>query len=129
MPMLTLPTPLAALAYTAVKVVGYAEFARVFNKIVRLEVSPYKFGAVKTAFGLMGSVVYFIIVLLLSVLLSVFETNGPATFTLFLGAIPLRFLVWAFVLDRYYSSRMTPRLLGSPHTSVADLGVILAGIW
>lgn len=23
----------------------------------------------------------------------------------------MRFLVWAFVLDRYYSSRMTPKLL------------------
>ena len=76
MPMLTLPTPLAALAYTAVKVVGYAEFARVFNKITRLDVSPYKFGATKTAFGLMGSVGYFVIVLLLSALLSVFGTNG-----------------------------------------------------
>jgi hypothetical protein len=102
MPMM--PTPRAALIYTAVKMVGYAVFALGFNKVVGKTVSPYKFGVAKTALGLLGGIAY--IGLALAVLPA--ELSGTA---LYLFAIPVRLLVWGVALGIFYGFRTEPKIL------------------
>lgn len=53
-----IPSPLAAITYTAVKVAGYAAFAWRLNKEVQTPVSPFRFAAGKTALSLAGGFVY-----------------------------------------------------------------------
>ena len=101
MPMM--PSPVAALTYGAVKVAGYALFAKVLNRYARNPVSPLKFGLVKTAVGLVGGLAYLFLVF------SLREDTSDAI--AFIGALPVRLLVWAIVIKWFYGDGLERRTL------------------
>ncbi|HEX4966403.1 MAG TPA: hypothetical protein VF173_36685 [Thermoanaerobaculia bacterium] len=100
-----IPSPLAALTYAAIKVVGYAEFARGLNKVADKHVPPYLFGTAKTALGLIGGITYVFIVD------SVLAPRERSEIALFLGAAPVRLLVWSLALGFFYGFRERPKLV------------------
>lgn len=102
MPMI--PSPTAALIYAAVKLSGYAVFAHGLNGIGARRVSPIKFSAVKTGLGLIGGITY---VFALAPALGVSENSDTE---LFLGAAPVRLVVWALVIVILYGFRERPKL-------------------
>jgi FtsH-binding integral membrane protein len=100
MPMM--PSPVAAVTYGAVKVAGYALFARVLNRYAQKPAPPLKFGIVKTAIGLAGGVIYL-------VLLTYFTRDDVSNVETFVGVLPVRLLVWAIVIDRFYRDGLQRR--------------------
>src|SRR5262245_41119862 len=86
MPMI--PSPTAALVYAAIKLGGYAAFARGLNRVSGDAVSPIRFAAAKTALGLVGGIAY---VFALAPAVGISEQSDAA---LFLGAAPVRIAVW-----------------------------------
>ena len=92
------PSPIAAVTYGVVKVVGYAYFAKGLNAVTSESVRPYKFGIVKTAIGLAGGVAYLFF-------LSHASEPGPSDLVLFLGAIPVRITAWGIALGIFYGDR------------------------
>jgi hypothetical protein len=100
------PSPIAAVTYGVVKVVGYAYFAKGLNAVTRESVRPYKFGIVKTAIGLAGGVAYLFF-------LSHASEPGPSDLVLFLGAIPVRITAWGIALGIFYGFRRNPKIISS----------------
>jgi hypothetical protein len=105
MPMI--PSPTAALIYAAVKIGGYAVFARGLNKVAARAVSPIKFTAVKAGLGLVGGIAY---VFAVAPAIGLSERSDTE---LFLGAVPLRMGVWLLVLSIFYRFRANPKLIGA----------------
>lgn len=101
MPMI--PSPTAALTYGAVKVAGYALFAKLLNRYAQKPVSPLKFGLVKTAVGLVGGLAY------LFVVYSVRADTPDAI--VFIGALPVRLIVWAIVIRWFYGDGLHRRTM------------------
>ena len=112
MPMM--PSPLAALAYGAVKVIGYAYFARYLNQRHGESVSPYKFGIVKTAIGLAGGIAY------VSVIAPAIWAQQDSHWAFFLGAAPIRFVAWCTALAIFYQFRARKAVVAG----MAALGTI-----
>jgi hypothetical protein len=115
-----LPSPLAALAYGAIKVVGYAYFARRLNGYLGESVSPVKFGIAKTAIGLAGGLLY------LFCMLPAMEVAGASNLIVFLGAAPVRVVAWCVALAVFYGARnrvwvlLTAALIGTTWTFALD---------
>ena len=105
------PSPLAALAYGAVKVGGYAAAARALNRAVGAAASPVAFGFAKTAIGLVGGIVYVMFAA------ELFQDSG-SDLRLYLAAAPVRFVAWAIALSLFY--RLRPRTL----VLAASLGTV-----
>ena len=103
MPMV--PSPLAAGVYVAVKVVGYATFARGLNRVTGKHVGPYRFAVAKTAVGLVGGIAYLLF------LLPAFGSEDGSTPAVWLGAIPVRLLAWSLVLALFWGFRDRPRVM------------------
>jgi hypothetical protein len=97
MPMM--PSPVAGLTYAAVKVAGYALFGKALNRYAQTPARPLRFGLAKTAMGLVGGLVY----LFLIVPSTALEHSSDAT--LFLGAIPIRLVVWSIAIGLFYGYR------------------------
>jgi hypothetical protein len=116
MPMM--PSPVAALTYGAVKIAGYALFAKVLNRYAQKPVSPLKFGLVKTAVGLIGGLGY------LFLMYSLREDTSDAI--AFIGALPVRLVVWAIVIEWFYGdglerrTRVVATLAGTVWSYVLD---------
>jgi hypothetical protein len=116
MPMM--PSPVAALTYGAVKIAGYALFAKVLNRYTQKPVSPLKFGLVKTAVGLIGGLGY------LFLMYSLREDTSDAI--AFIGALPVRLVVWAIVIKWFYGdglerrTRVVATLAGTVWSYVLD---------
>lgn len=104
MPMV--PGPLAALTYGAVKVLGYAYFARQLNQRLGVTVSPYKFGFAKTAIGLAGGMAYVFL------LLHTMAGEDVSDLKVFIGAAPVRMLAWSLALALFYRFRGQAGLFG-----------------
>jgi glucose uptake protein GlcU len=102
MPML--PSPVAALTYGAVKVAGYALFARALNRHAQKPAPPLKFGLVKTAIGLVGGVIYV-------VLFNYFARDDVSDAAMFIGALPVRLIVWAIVINMFYGDGLQRRTM------------------
>ena len=100
-----IPSPLAAGIYTAVKVAGYAAFAYGLNRYGGRSVPPFKFAAAKTALGLAGGVTY------LFVIAPAAQIAESSDLALWIGAIPIRLLVWSIVLAYFYGFRQQPLLI------------------
>lgn len=113
MPMI--PGPLAVLTYVAVKVAGYAVFARQLNKVAGKNVSPYKFAVAKTILGLVGGLMY------IFVLVPAFGLSEMGDIALFLGALPIRLFVWSVALGVFYGFR--------EHTSRMCIAVVAGATW
>jgi hypothetical protein len=113
MPMF--PSPLAAAVLATVKVAGYAGFARALNRKTGQNVAPIKFGAAKTGLGLLGGVVY------LFWLLPVFGAEDMSSAAVFLGAMPVRLLMWSVALRLFYEFQGRRGLIFG--------GVVLGTIW
>ena len=105
MPMM--PSPLAAVVYAAVKIGGYAAFAYGLNKITGRSISPLKFGGAKTALGLVGGITY------VFALVPATGLSDSSDVALFLGAAPVRLLVWGAALSLFYGFRSNPRLMSA----------------
>jgi hypothetical protein len=97
MPMM--PGPLAAITYTAVKVVGYAGFAYWLNRRTGKDVPVWKFGAAKTAIGLAGGLLYFLL------MMTVFGDAKLSDTQAYIGALPFRLLAWIAALALFYGFR------------------------
>jgi hypothetical protein len=116
MPMM--PSPVAALTYGAVKIAGYALFAKVLNRYAQKPVSPLKFGLVKTAVGLIGGLGYLVL------MYSLREDTSDAI--AFIGALPVRLVVWAIVIEWFYGdglerrTRVVATLAGTVWSYVLD---------
>jgi len=110
MPMV--PGPLAALTYGAIKVAGYALFAKGLNRASARSVPALKFGLAKTAIGLVGGLAYvFAVVLAL--------LPDAAEWRVYLGALPVRVVAWVIALSLFYRWRERRTLL---------LGAVLIGV-
>ena len=105
MPML--PGPLAAGIYATVKIAGYAGFAYGLNKAASRDIPPFRFGAVKTALGLVGAITY------LLGIAPLFGSLANFDLALWLGAIPIRLLVWGLALAYFYGFRQRPMLIAA----------------
>lgn len=99
MPMV--PSPVAGLTYGAVKVAGYALFAKVLNRYAQKPVPPLKFGLVKTVVGLAGGLAYLFLVFSLR--------EDPPGVIVFIGAFPVRLLAWAIVIHWFYRDGLERR--------------------
>jgi hypothetical protein len=102
MPMM--PSPAAGLTYAAIKVAGYAVFARVLNRYAEKPASPLKFALVKTAFGLVGGVAYFLLTMY-------FAGDDTSDVLMYIGTIPVRLLVWATVIQMFYREGLQRRTM------------------
>jgi hypothetical protein len=100
------PSPIAAVAYGIVKVVGYAYFAKGLNAVTSEFVRPYKFGIAKTVIGLAGGVAY------LFFLSHGSEPHAPSDPEVFLGAVPVRIAAWSIALGIFYGFRRKPKIIG-----------------
>jgi hypothetical protein len=112
MPMV--PSPVAALAYGAVKLGGYAYFSMRLNVAVGASVRPYKFGLAKTVIGLVGGIAYLFA-------LSRALPDGASDLVVFLGAIPVRITAWTVALWIFYGFKHKPRLVA--------LAVLIGTAW
>ncbi|WP_374356843.1 hypothetical protein [Chitinimonas sp.] len=101
MPMI--PGPLAATAYGAIKVAGYAYFARQFNQLTTRSISPIRFGLAKTAIGLFGGIA------LIAIFMSGAVSGDPSDAYLYLAALPVRLTAWSIALGLFYGFRDQPR--------------------
>jgi hypothetical protein len=126
MPMM--PSPAAGLTYAAVKIAGYALFAKVLNRYAEQPAPPLKFGLVKTALGLAGGIAYFF----LSMYLAGEDTSDVL---MYIGTLPVRLLVWATVIQMFYRDGLQRRtmvlatLAGTAWSYVLDgLMLLLFGI-
>ena len=95
------------------KVGGYAAFAHGLNRISQQRVSPFKFAGAKTALGLAGGITY---VFALAPEAGISESSDAA---MFLGAAPVRLVVWGAVLSFFYGFRSNPGIM----SAAAFLGV------
>lgn len=105
MPML--PGPLAVITYAAVKVLGYAAFARGLNTVSGKSVPLFKFGISKTAIGLAAGLAYLFLVI---------PNVGIDTRTssdVLLYAIPVRLLAWSIALWIFYDLQSRPIILAA----------------
>jgi len=126
MPMM--PSPAAGLTYAAVKIAGYALFAKVLNRYAEQPAPPLKFGLVKTVLGLAGGIAYFF----LSMYLAGEDTSDVL---MYIGTLPVRLLVWATVIEMFYRDGLQRRtmvlatLAGTAWSYVLDgLMLLLFGI-
>ena len=126
MPMM--PSPAAGLTYAAVKIAGYALFAKVLNRYAEQPAPPLKFGLVKTVLGLAGGIAYFF----LSMYLAGEDTSDVL---MYIGTLPVRLLVWATVIQMFYRDGLQRRtmvlatLAGTAWSYVLDgLMLLLFGI-
>lgn len=97
MPMM--PGPVAGLTYGAIKIAGYAVFAKVLNRYAEKPVSPLKFGIVKTALGLVGGVAYFFL----------FVREDRSELSLLVGVLAVRLFIWATALELFYRANLQRR--------------------
>jgi hypothetical protein len=122
MPMM--PSPAAGLTYGAIKVAGYALFARVLNRYAEKPAPPLKFGIVKTALGLVGGIAYFFLSLYIA-------GDDNSDVLLYIGALPVRLLIWAAVLQLFYRDGLQRRtkvlatLAGTAWSYVLDGAMVL----
>jgi len=93
-----MPGPLAVGVYTAVKLAGYAAFAAGLNRVAQRNVRIFRFGLAKTLLGLAGGVLYLVIV-------ETADLNLDTDWQLWVGAIPVRLLVWTSVIAWFYGFR------------------------
>jgi len=101
-----IPSLLAGAAYLSVKVGGYAAFGWCLNKVSgQAAVSPIKFGAAKTALGLAGGIAY------VFGLVPATGLSEKSDLLLFLGAAPIRLLVWSALIGLFYGFRSNPTLM------------------
>jgi hypothetical protein len=101
MPMM--PGPIAAVSYAAVKIIGYAFFAKRLNATLKQSVSPYGFGWGKTGIGLVGGLIYLFVI--------VPRLGGESSdWVLFLGAAPIRITAWGIALSVFYRLHQKPRI-------------------
>jgi hypothetical protein len=91
-----IPGPLAALTYAAVKVVGYAGFARGLNQSLDAHVSTFKFGWAKTAIGLVGGLAY------LFLAVPALGVHESSQWVVFAAAAPVRALAWLIALSIFF---------------------------
>ena len=103
MPMI--PSATAAVVYAAVKVAGYAVFARGVNHFSGRIAPPIKFAFAKTILGLVGGITY---VFVLAPAVGVSEQSDSG---LFLGVAPVRALAWFVVLSVFYGLKENPKLI------------------
>lgn len=120
MPMI--PSPLAAIAYCAVKVVGYAAFARGLNKTMGANVEPNRFGVAKTFLGLVGGLAY------LFAIVPAVGIRENSELSLFIGAIPVRLVVWCIVLALFYGFRARSALMLSAAVAGTAWSYVLDGL-
>ncbi len=120
MPMM--PSPLAAVAYGAVKLIGYAYFAKTLNRTAGRAISPYKFGVAKTAIGLAGGVAYML------VLLPAFGLRDGSDLQAFLGAIPVRLVAWSITLAIFYGFKDRPLLIITAVAAGTAWSYVLDGV-
>jgi hypothetical protein len=97
-----LPGPLAAGIYASVKIAGYAGFAHGLNRVAARNVPPFKFAVAKTALGLVGGATY------LLGIVPLFESESASDVAVWVGAIPIRLLVWTIALGYFYGFRRRP---------------------
>ena len=123
-----MPSPAAGLTYAAVKIAGYALFAKVLNRYAEQPAPPLKFGLVKTVLGLAGGIAYFF----LSMYLAGEDTSDVL---MYIGTLPVRLLVWATVIEMFYRDGLQRRtmvlatLAGTAWSYVLDgLMLLLFGI-
>ncbi|MCB1607184.1 MAG: hypothetical protein KDI71_09445 [Xanthomonadales bacterium] len=116
------PSPLAAVAYGAVKIAGYAYAAHWFNRYGRPQASLFGFGLAKTLIGLVGGVLY---VFLVADLLS------ASDLVIYLAAAPVRLAAWIIVIQLFYQVKASTHLLwalaGTAWSYALDL--LMAGIY
>jgi hypothetical protein len=120
MPML--PSPLAAVTYAAIKVIGYAAFANGLNKVVGKSVSLLKFGISKTVIGLAAGVIYLFLVVPHT------QIDQHSNSALLLGAVPIRMLAWVVAISIFYGFRARPMLVGCAILFGTALSYLLDGI-
>lgn len=111
MPMV--PGPLAALTYGALKVGGYALFARGLNGATGRSVRELGFGFGKTAIGLAGGLAY-----LFAIVPATGLTDSPE-WVVYAATLPIRVLSWTVALTLFYGWKRRPLLV---------LGAIPAGV-
>jgi hypothetical protein len=97
MPMI--PGPLAVITYTAVKLIGYAGFAYCLNRQAEKQIPVWKFGAAKTAIGLAGGLLYFLI------MMTIFGDAKLTDTQAYVGALPFRLMAWIVALALFYGFR------------------------
>jgi hypothetical protein len=97
MPMM--PGPLAVITYTAVKVAGYAGYAYWLNRQVGKHVGVWKFGIAKTAIGLVGGLLYVL------VMMTMFDDTQLSDAQTYIGALPFRLAAWVVALALFYGFR------------------------
>jgi len=102
MPMI--PSFLAAASYGAIKVCGYAGFARALNVQLDRKVNIWGFGFAKTAIGFAVGVAYFLLVL-------TGKGEHWSEAQVYAGVLPFRLLAWAVALTIFYRLRQQPRAL------------------
>jgi hypothetical protein len=103
MPMI--PGPFAAITYAGIKIIGYAGFAYGLNCVLSRKINVWKFGAAKTAIGLVGGLGYVFAVF------SLIGAEKPSDFSLFAGALPIRLAAWTVALALFYGFRERPKIL------------------
>lgn len=92
-----MPSPVAGLTYAAIKVVGYALFAKVLNRYAEKPASIVKFGFVKTALGLVAGVAYFFLLM------------RDDAVGVYIGTVPVRLLIWAIAIQLFYRDSLKRR--------------------
>ena len=100
-----IPGPAAALTYAAVKVAGYALFGAALNRYASSPARPVRFGLAKTALGLVGGLLY---VFAIAPLLRLGDSSDA---TLWLGAIPIRLVMWSIAIRLFYRDRLQSRTM------------------
>jgi hypothetical protein len=99
-----IPSAAAALTYGAVKVAGYALFAKTLNRWAKSPVRPLRFGLAKTALGLAGGLLYLLVIVPSTPL----KGSDAA---LFIGVMPIRLLVWGIALKLFYGDHLQLRTI------------------
>lgn len=120
MPML--PSPLAAVTYAAIKVIGYAAFAHGLNNVVGKSVSLLKFGISKIVIGFAAGVTYLFWVVPHT------QIDQHSNSALLLGEVPIRMLAWAVALSIFYGFRTRPMLVSFAVLCGTALSYLLDGI-
>jgi hypothetical protein len=94
-----IPGPLAAVTYATIKVVGYAGFACVLNRVLDRNVGIWKFGFAKTGIGLACGLAYFF------AMMAIADSSSLSEAQMYAGVLPIRLAIWALVLALFYGYR------------------------